>query len=112
MTGVMLRTLLSVAIAGSTILGATAAVQAHDDDRWDRERWEHRRHEGPVDRYRPVYPARPIHPVHNYVVEAPPRVVYERPAPVVVMPAPAVQAPAYAPPVAPGLNLNFTIPLR
>lgn len=121
MTGLMIRTLLSAALAGSMVFAGAASAQANDGERWDRdhrdhryveqrywarERWEHR-HDGPDYRYRPV--------VTRYV-EAPPRIIHEPqqvyvlPAPVMV--APVYQAPAYAPPAASSLNFNFTLPLR
>lgn len=116
MTGLMIRTLLSAGLAGSMVFGGAAGAQANDGDRWDRDhrdhryieqriwardRWEHR-HDGPDYRYRPV--------VTRYV-EPPPLVIHE-PQQVYVMAAPVYQAPVYAPPAAPSLNFNFTLPLR
>lgn len=92
------------------VLAGTAGARAGDGDRWERDyryrnwehdRWEHR-HDVPDYRYRPVA---------TRYVEAPPRVIYER-QPVYVVPAPVYQAPVYAPPAAPSLNFNFTLPLR
>jgi len=121
MTGLMVRTLLSAALAGFLVFAGTAGAQANDGDHWDRDhrdhryveqrRWEHdrweHRHDGPDYRYRPVA---------TRYVEAPPRIIQER-QPVYVVPAPVVaapvyQAPVYAPPAAPSLNFNFTLPLR
>ena len=86
MRGLVRKTILATAIAGSSIFLAVGA-QAHDDDHWRDEHWRH--------------------------VEPPRRVVYERP-PVIVAPAPIMIAPApvYAQPVEPSLNFNFTVPLH
>jgi hypothetical protein len=97
------RTVVAAAIAASSLL-VSAGAQAHDDERWEHERHERERYE----HRHPHYYAPPGH-WHRYA-EAP--VVYERRPPVVVMPAPVYQAPAYAPPMDPSLNFNFTIPLR
>jgi hypothetical protein len=94
MRGLVRKTILATAIAGSSIFLAVGA-QAHDDDHWQRE---HRQYVEEHEHWRHVEPPR--------------RVVYERP-PVVVAPAPIMVAPApvYAAPVAPSLNLNLSIPL-
>ena len=98
MRGLVRKTILATAIAGSSIFLAVGA-QAHDDDHWRDEHWrrEHRHFEE-HERWR-----------H----EPPRRVVYERP-PVIVAPAPIIVAPApvYAQPVEPSLNFNFSLPLR
>ena len=99
MRGLVRKTILAAAIAGSGIFLAVGA-QAHDDDHWRDERWrrEHRHQVEEHERWR-----------H----EPPRRVVYERP-PVIVAPAPVMVAPAqvYAQPVEPSLNFNFTVPLH
>ena len=72
MRGVVMKTILAAAIAGSSLLVATG-VNAHDRwdkwDRWerkhDRHHWKHSRGYGPPQRViveRPVYvaPARPV----------------------------------------------------
>lgn len=102
MTRLNVRTLLSAGIAGSMVLAAAASAQADDGDRWDRDRGRDRHHYVPEYRH---------HVVHEHYVEAPRRVVYERP-PVVYVPAPVYQAPMYSQPADPSLNFNFTIPLR
>jgi len=98
MRGFEWKTIVTAAIAGSTLFVATAA-QAHDDDDW---RWRHRHYKhwerGP----------------ERVVVERQP-VIVERPRPVYVQPAPVMMAPmmpAYSQPVEPSLNFNFQIPLR
>lgn len=99
MTRVNWRTVVAIAMATSSLL-VSAGASAHDDERWEHERherYEHRHH----------YDVPPGH-WHRYS-EAP--VVYAQ-RPVMVMPAPYYQAPAYAPPMDPSLNFNFTIPLR
>ncbi len=99
MTGLNSRTVLAAAIASSMIFAVTAGAQAHDEGRWERERWEHRHHH------------HEHHYEHEHRYEPAPRVVYER-QPVMVMPAPVYQAPAYAQPTNPSLNFNFTVPLQ
>lgn len=114
MSGIAVRALVSVTLAGSMVLAGTAGTRASDGDRWDRdhrdhrhveqrswshERWEHR-HDAPY------------HPVVTRYVEAPPRVVRPQPVYVVPAPVPIYQVPAYAPPASPSLNFNVTIPLR
>ena len=102
MRGLVRKTILAAAIAGSGILLAVGA-QAHDDDHWRDEHWrrEHRHFEER----------------EHWRHEPPRRVVYERApvyqrAPIIVQPAPVMMAPAYPQPVDPSLNFNFTIPLR
>ena len=77
MRGLVRKTILAAAIAGSGIFVAMGA-QAHDDDHWRDERWrrEHRHHVEERERWR-----------H----EPPRRVVYER-APVVYQRAPVFVA--------------------
>jgi hypothetical protein len=99
MTRLNSRTVLAAAIASSMIFAVTAGAQAHDEGRWERERWEHRHHH------------HEHHYEHEHRYEPAPRVVYER-QPVMVMPAPVYQAPAYAQPTNPSLNFNFTVPLQ
>ena len=99
MTRLNSRTVLAAAIASSMIFAVTADAQAHDEGRWERERWEHRHHH------------HEHHYEHEHRYEPAPRVVYER-QPVMVMPAPVYQAPAYAQPTNPSLNFNFTVPLQ
>ena len=100
MRGLVRKTILATAIAGSSIILAVGA-QAHDDDHWRDEHWrrEHRQYVEEREHWRHVEPPR--------------RVVYERP-PVIVAPAPVMitPAPVYAQPVEPSLNLNFNIPLH
>jgi hypothetical protein len=100
MRGLVRKTILAAAIAGSSIFLAVGA-QAHDDDHWRDEHWrrEHRQFVEEREHWRHVEPPR--------------RVVYERP-PVIVAPAPIMIAPApvYAQPVEPSLNFNFNIPLH
>jgi hypothetical protein len=100
MRGLVRKTILATAIAGSGIFLAVGA-QAHDDDHWRDEHWR-REHHQYVEEHE-----------HWHHVEPPRRVVYERP-PVIVAPAPVMIAPApvYAQPVEPSLNLNFNIPLH
>ena len=99
MRGLVRKTILAAAIAGSGILLAPGA-QAHDDDHWRDEHWrrEHRQY---------------VEEHEHWRHEPPPTVVYQRP-PVVVAPAPivVVPAPVYAQPVLPSLNLGVTLPLR
>jgi len=99
MRGLVRKTILATAIAGSSIFLAVGA-QAHDDDHWRDEHWrrEHRQY---------------VEEREHWRHEPPRRVVYERP-PVIVAPAPVMIAPApvYAQPVEPSLNLNFNIPLH
>ncbi len=109
MSGLNGRTILAAAIAGISIFALTASAQAHDGDRWERDRWEHKhRHENRHER----------HVEHRYHHEprfVPERsVVYERERPVYVQPAPVYQQmmPMYQQPQDQGVNLNFTIPLR
>jgi hypothetical protein len=97
MTAVNWRAVLTAAIASSVLFAVTAGAQAHDGERWERERWEHRDHFVP--------------PGHRHHYERAPRVVYER-QPVVVMPVPVYQAPDYSQPMNSSLNFNFTIPLQ
>jgi hypothetical protein len=72
MRGVAMKTILAAMIAGSSLLVATSAANAHDRwdryDRWDRwERKHHWKHSRGYDRRviveRPVYvaPARPVY---------------------------------------------------
>ena len=99
MRGLVRKTILATAIAGSGIFLAVGA-QAHDDDRGRDEHWR-REHRQYVEE-------------HEHWRHAPPRqVVYERP-PVIVAPAPIMVAPApvYIPSVPSSLNLNFSLPLR
>ena len=105
MRGLVRKTILATAIAGSGIFLAVGA-QAHDDDHWRDEQWrrEHHQYVGEHEHWRHVEPPRRV------VYERAP-VVYER-APVFVAPAPVRMAPAYPQPVDPSLNFNFTIPLR
>ena len=104
MRGLVRKTILAAAIAGSGIFLAMGA-QAHDDDHWRDEHWrrEHRHFVEERERWRHEPPRRVVYE------RAP--VVYER-APVFVAPAPVRMAPAYSQPVDPSLNFNFTIPLR
>jgi hypothetical protein len=99
MRGLVRKTILAAAIAGSGIFLAVGA-QAHDDDRGHDEHWrrEHRQH---------------VEEHEHWRHEPPRRVVYERP-PVIVAPAPVMMAPpvVYPQAVEPSLNFNFTIPLR
>ena len=99
MRGLVRKTILATAIAGSGIFLAVGA-QAHDDDHWRDEHWR-REHRHYVEEH------------EHWRHEPPRRVVYERP-PVIVAPAPIMMAPApvYAQPVEPSLNFNFTIPLH
>jgi hypothetical protein len=99
MRGLVRKTILAAAIAGSSIFLAVGA-QAHDDDHWRDEHWR-REHRHYVEEH------------EHWRHEPPRRVVYERP-PVIVAPAPIMIAPApvYAQPVEPSLNFNFTIPLH
>ena len=97
MTGLNGRNVLAAAMSIAMVFAVTAGAQAHDERRWERERWEHRHRHGPV--------------VHRHYHEAGPRVIHER-QPVVVMPAPVYAAPAYAPPANPSLNFNFHVPLQ
>ncbi len=99
MRGLVRKTILAAAIAGSGIFLAVGA-QAHDDDRGRDEQWR-REHRQYVEE-------------HEHWRHEPPRpVVYERP-PVIVAPAPIVVAPApvFIPSVPSSLNLNFSLPLR
>jgi hypothetical protein len=99
MRGLVRKTILAAAIAGSGIFLAVGA-QAHDDDHGRDEQWR-REHRQYVEE-------------HEHWRHEPPRpVVYERP-PIIVAPAPIMVAPApvYVPLVPPSLNLNFSIPLR
>jgi hypothetical protein len=94
MRGLVRKTILATAIAGSTIFLAVSA-QAHDDDHWRDEHWrrEHRQY---------------VEEHEHWRHEPPRRVVYERPpAPIMIAP-----APVYAQPVLPSLNLNFSLPLH
>jgi hypothetical protein len=92
MRGLVRKTILATAIAGSSIFLAVGA-QAHDDDHWRDEQWrrEHRQY---------------VEEHEHWRHEPPRRVVYERP-PIMVSP-----APVYAQPIQPSLNLNFSIPLH
>jgi hypothetical protein len=104
MRGLVRKTILATAIAGSSIFLAVGA-QAHDDDHWRDEHWrrEHRQY---------------VEEHEHWRHDPPRRVVYERPVyerqPIIVAPAPVMMAPApvYAPPVEPSLNFNFTVPLH
>jgi len=104
MRGVVMKTILAAAIAGSSLFVA-AQASAHDYDRWDRwerkHHWKHSRGYGPPSRViveRPVYVAQPVHPV--YV------------APV----APMVPAYGYGGGGGyqqdPSVNFNFSFPMR
>jgi hypothetical protein len=99
MRGLVRKTILAAAIAGSGIFLAVGA-QAHDDDHGRDEHWRHE-HRHYVEEH------------EHWRHEQPRRVVYERP-PVIVAPAPIMMAPAavYPQPVEPSLNFNFTIPLH
>ena len=99
MRGLVRKTILATAIAGSGIFLAVGA-QAHDDDHGRDEHWR-REHRHYVEEH------------EHWRHEPPRRVVYERP-PVIVAPAPIMMAPAavYPQPVEPSLNFNFTIPLH
>jgi hypothetical protein len=99
MRGLVRKTILAAAIAGSGIFLA-AGAQAHDDDHGRDEQWR-REHRQYVEE-------------HEHWRHEPPRtVVYERP-PVIVAPAPIMVAPApvYVPAMPSSLNLNFSLPLR
>ena len=71
MRGVAMKTILAAMIAGSSLLAATDAANAHDRwDRWERKHhkhhWKHSRGYGRPSRViveRPVYvaPARPVY---------------------------------------------------
>ncbi len=100
MTAVNWRAVLNAAIASSVVFAVTAGAQAHDGERWERERWEHHH------RHHHFVP-----PGHRHQYERGPRAVYER-QPVVVMPVPVYQAPEYSQPMNSSLNFNFTIPLQ
>src|SRR5471032_1108321 len=65
MTRLNSRTVLAAAIASSMIFAVTAGAQAHDEGRWERERWEHRHHH------------HEHHYEHEHRYEPAPRVVYE-----------------------------------
>jgi hypothetical protein len=101
MRGVLLKTLLTAAVAGSALLGsAQANAHDHDWDRWDR--WEHRHHHRErVVRERVV--ERPM------VVEPP--IVVAQPVPVYMAPVmPAYGGGGYH--QDPSLNFNFSVPMR
>jgi hypothetical protein len=104
MRGLVRKTILAAAIAGSGIFLAVGA-QAHDDDHWRDEHWRREHHVDEHEHWRHEPPRRVVY-------ERPP-VVYQRP-PVIVAPAPIIMAPApvYQQPVDPSLNFNFTIPLH
>ena len=104
MRGVVMKTILAAAIAGSSLLVATGA-NAHD--RWDKwDRWEHKHHWK-----------------HSRGYGPPERVIVERERPVYIAPArPVVLAPV-APMVPaygygggyqqdPSVNFNFSFPMR
>jgi hypothetical protein len=96
------RSWIIAGIVGIAMLGAAAGVRADEGE----GHWKHRHHDHGY--YGPRYV---VVPPHYY---APPR--YYAP-PVVYAPAyPVYAAPAYpvydAPYYAPGVNLNFNIPLR
>ena len=112
MTAVNWRVVLTAAIASSVIFAVTAGAQAHDGERWERERWEHRHRLGERwDRERWEHRDHFAPPGHWHHFERAPRVVYER-QPVVVMPVPVYPEPAYSQPMNSSLNFNFTVPLR
>jgi hypothetical protein len=103
MRGLEWKSILTAAIAGSSLFIA-AGAQAHDDDRW---RWEHRHHGRGHDRH--------VHDRTIFVERERTRPVFvERERPVFVAPSPVMMAPMapYYPPQDPSLNFNFTIPLR
>ena len=109
MRGVVMKTILTAMIAGSSLLVATSA-NAHDRwdkwDRWERKHyWKHSRGYGPPPRAiveRPVYVA-PVRPV--YV--APVRPVYLAPM------EPMVPAYGYGGGYQdPSVNFNFSFPMR
>jgi hypothetical protein len=101
MRGVVMKTILAAAIAGSSLLVATGA-NAHD--RWDKwDRWEHKHHWKHSHGYGPP---------QRVIVERP---VYVAPArPVVLAPvAPMVPAYGYGGggyPQDPSVNFNFSFP--
>ena len=100
MRGLVRKTILAAAIAGSGIFLAVGA-QAHDDDHGRDEQWrrEHRQYVEEHEHSRHVEPSLPTSD------ERPPVIV--APAPIVVAP-----APVYIPSVPSSLNLNFSLPLR
>ena len=99
------KTILAAMIAGSSLLIATGAANAHD--RWDRyDRWDKR------DRWE-----RKHHWKHSHRYDRPSRVIVERPvyvAPVrPVYMAPMVPAYGYGGGYQePSVNFNFSIPMR
>ena len=101
MRGVVMKTILAAAIAGSSLLVATGA-NAHD--RWDKwDRWEHKPHWKHSHGYGP--PSRVI--VERPVYIAPARPVYVAPM------APMVPAYGYGGggyPQDPSVNFNFSFP--
>jgi hypothetical protein len=84
-----LRNVVLAAVVGAAAFGAASVAQAHDHH-WKRWGW-----------HAPYYVTAP-----GYYY---PPVVYA-PRPVVVYPQPAYSTDYYAPP--PGVNFNFSLPLR
>ena len=103
MRGLVRKTILAAAIAGSGIFACGGCPGA-------RRRSLARRALAP--RTPPLRGARALAPraAATRRLRARP-VVYQR-APIIVQPAPVMMAPAYPQPVDPSLNFNFTIPLR